>query len=143
MTKINKLYPGRPNYTGPTKGLFGLVHHDTLFEPSHDIMERVNVIKNYKPRDEIKTRLHCLVYLPPERLPSNLNEAAEACVEAWKVYCEAQTDCYKARKAHYKARKAYYEAQKACGLLVEELIRELVPNCPWDGKSKRLVFPKK
>ena len=33
----NTLFPGRPNYTGPTSGEFGLVHHDLLHEYSEEL----------------------------------------------------------------------------------------------------------
>ncbi len=128
MEQPNTLYPGRPNYEGPTEGIFGLVHHDVLFEASEDIMERVDFIREHKPKDEVKTRLHCLVYLPPERLPINLVEAGKAYVEAEKAYDGA-------RKAYIGARKAYIEARKARYEAVEDLIKELVPDCPWDGKK--------
>ena len=140
MKQPNTLYPGRPKYEGPTEGIFGLVHHDMLFEPSHDIMERVDYIKINKPKGEIKTRLHCLVYLPPERLPINRDEAWKAYVEAWKAYVEAWKAYDEAGKARDEAGKARDEAWKACTPEVEELIKELVPDCPWDGE--RLVFGK-
>ena len=177
MEQPNNLYPGRPNYEGPTEGIFGLVHHDVLFEASEDIMERVDFIREHKPKDEVKTRLHCLVYLPPERLPINLveaqkaydeaekayDEAGKAYVEARKAYDEARKAFVEARKAYDEARKAYVEAQKAYDEAgkayneagkaynearkayikvrkasyeaVEDLIKELVPDCPWDGKK--------
>src|SRR3990167_10564902 len=61
---MNELFPGRPDYVGPTKGYFALLHHDLLFEKSHDVMERVAYVKREKPSYEIPTRLHNMIYLP-------------------------------------------------------------------------------
>ena len=64
MLKIeNTLFPGRPDYIGPTSGTFGLLHHEVLCESSHDVMERVYYIKNNKPKNEVAVRLHNLIYL--------------------------------------------------------------------------------
>jgi hypothetical protein len=70
----NKLYPGRPNYTGPNKGWFAFVHHGSLCEHTGQfpggIEERVEYINRAKPPDEIPTRLRHLIYLG-----QTLNEA--------------------------------------------------------------------
>ena len=63
MTELNHSYPGRPDYVGPKTGMFGLVHHDQLFEWSPNIVERVEYLGNNKPAHELATRLHCLVHL--------------------------------------------------------------------------------
>ena len=55
---MNELFPGRPDYVGPTKGYFAFLHHEQLFEKSHDVMERVAYVKRDKPDHEIPTRLH-------------------------------------------------------------------------------------
>ena len=65
----NTLFPGRDNYTGPTTGWFGLLHHDTLCEESHNVMERVAYVKREKPKSEIAIRLHNMIYLSPEACP--------------------------------------------------------------------------
>jgi len=59
----NKLFPGRPNYTGPTAGLFAFLHHCTLYEYSDNVIERINYVKSQKPKDEIELRLHHMLYL--------------------------------------------------------------------------------
>ena len=59
----NKLFPGRDNYTGPTKGWFGLLHHEQMVEESHDVMERVAYVKREKPPNEVAIRLHNMMYL--------------------------------------------------------------------------------
>lgn len=60
---INTMFPGRPDYTGPTMGVFGLLHHDSLFERSHNVMERVNYVRIYKPVNERAIRLYNMIYL--------------------------------------------------------------------------------
>ena len=46
MTTPNTLFPGRPDYTGPTIGWFGLLHHDTIFEQSHNVNERIEYVRH-------------------------------------------------------------------------------------------------
>lgn len=60
----NKLFPGRPDYTGPTEGYFAFLHHDVLFEKSHNVAERVAYVKAEKPERKRKIRLHNMLYLP-------------------------------------------------------------------------------
>lgn len=62
---LNTLYPGRPDYTGPNTGLFGLLHHDRLYEWSENVAERVAYVRANKPASEQEFRLHCMVYLDP------------------------------------------------------------------------------
>lgn len=62
----NTMFPGRPNYEGPQAGYFAMVHHQQLFEectPTYRIQTRVNYVKSQKPDNEIKTRLHNMLYL--------------------------------------------------------------------------------
>ena len=59
----NTIFPGRPNYEGPTEGMFGLLHHDVLAEPSRDVSERVAYVKRHKPQSEVAARLHNMIYL--------------------------------------------------------------------------------
>lgn len=62
----NTMFPGRPNYTGPQTGYFAMVHHQQLFEectPTYRIKTRVDYVKRQKPTNEVKTRLHNLLYL--------------------------------------------------------------------------------
>ena len=151
----NTLYPGRPNYTGPTEGIFGLVHHDTLAEPSADIMERVKYIRKKKHSSEIKTRLHCLVWLPPQRLSSTLwkvhmteREAYKAKQEGYGVWqkiglsSEDRTEAYQAWRETdiiwQKTVIAWQKVYRASTPEIWALIQELVPDCPWNGEE--LVF---
>jgi hypothetical protein len=59
----NILFPGKPNYVGPRDGYFSCIHHDDLFDYSHDIMERVRSIKEHKASHEIPVRFDHLVSL--------------------------------------------------------------------------------
>jgi hypothetical protein len=59
----NTLFPGRPKYVGPKKGWFGLLHHEQLYEESHNVMERVDYTRANKPPNEVKVRLHNMIYL--------------------------------------------------------------------------------
>ena len=63
MSVKNTLFPGRPNYTGPTKGWFGFLHHEQLCEQSHDVNERIHYVKREKPKNEVAIRLHNMIYL--------------------------------------------------------------------------------
>ncbi len=137
MTK-NILYPGRPNYTGPTKGLFGFIHHDKLFEYSFDIRERVHFIWNNKPGNEIKHRLHCLVYLPLRRLPKELNTAVKAVIITWEAY-KTNSPSDEIWEDYYGARCTYGSVIIKFQLELLTLITKLVPDHTWnDGK---LVMP--
>ena len=63
MSVKNTLFPGRPNYTGPTKGWFGFLHHEQLCEQSHDVNKRIHYVKREKPKNEVAIRLHNMIYL--------------------------------------------------------------------------------
>ena len=115
---MNELFPGRPDYVGPTKGYFAFLHHEQLFEKSHDVMERVAYVKRDKPDHEIPTRLHNMIYLP------FMTDALDA--------------DYKAKLAplyaDYEAKLATLDAD------ILAFIRQHIPDCAWNGS--RLVFPK-
>ena len=95
----NTLFPGRPNYTGPTQGMFGLLHHEVLFESSHNVAERVAYVKANKPPHEVAVRLHNMIYLG-------------ACEAPGKVAPLIADYCAKvaALKADYEAKRAALEA---------------------------------
>ena len=128
----NALFPGRYNYTGPTKGWFGLLHHEQLLEESHDVNERIDYVKGNKPTNEIATRLHNMIYLG-------------SCAAIAK--CALLDADYEAKRApldaDYEAKHAAlyvdYEAKRAL-LYVEILayIKLNIPDCAWNGKM--LVF---
>ena len=141
------------------------IHHEVLLEPSDDIGERIEYIKNNKPVEEIPIRLHLLKEVKG-KLPEAYAEAYKAYDEAWKARAEASKArdeaykacdeaskaldeawkaCDEACKAYDEASKDYYEAWKdrdeawkARKLEIEALHELECPNCPWDGKT---IFP--
>ena len=125
----NALFPGRPNYTGPTSGWFGLLHHSELFETSHDVNERVAYVKANKPKREVALRLHNMAYLGAiastcdKRAPLYADyKAKRAPLDAdWQAKCDAlyanwQAKCdalYANWQAKCDALYADYEAKRA------------------------------
>ena len=157
---IKQPFPALPDYDGPTSGLFGLVHHDKLFEYSRDILERVEFYNTGgKPEHELETRRRCLVYLDPTGQPWAVARAK--CGADWAKYVAVRADYgadwanyvsvrdkydadwakYVAARDKYDADWAEYEAATAeYASQIEAQIRALVPDLPWNGKE--LVFPK-
>ena len=129
-TQRNELFPGRPDYVGPTKGYFAFLHHRELFEKSHNVMERVAYVKQYKPDHEIPTRLHNMIFLPfmTDKWYADYN-AKQAPLYA--DYDAKQAPLY----ADYRAKLASLDV----GILT--FIRSHIPNCAWSGYE--LVFPTK
>ena len=118
----NTLFPGRYNYTGPTRGWFGFVHHGKLCEQSHDINERIAYVKRAKPKNEVASRLHNMIYLG----------GCEAIAKLAPLYAD-----YEAKRApldaDYKAKLAPLDAD------ILAYIKLNIPDCAWNGKT--LVFP--
>ena len=129
MTDENKLFPGRPNYTGPTKGWFGLLHHSLLYEESHDVMERVEYVKKHKPKNEVAVRLHNMIYIDHavcdapakhDALYADYEAKRDALYADYKAKCVPLYADYKAKcvplGADYKAKcvplYADYEAKR-------------------------------
>ena len=115
----NTLFPGRYNYTGPTKGWFGFLHHEQLCEKSHDVNERIAYVKHKKPKNEVAIRLHNMIYLG----------GCEAMAKRAPLYAD-----YEAKRAPLDAD---YEAKRDAQIIA--YIRVHIPDCAWDGKT--LVFP--
>ena len=122
MSVKNTLFPGRPNYTGPTKGWFGFLHHEQLCEQSHDVNERIHYVKHEKPKNEVAIRLHNMIYLGG---------------------CEATTKfdtLYAAYLARFGSLYATYRAKRdALDAEILAYIKSNIPDCAWNGKT--LVFP--
>ena len=147
------------NMTKPT--LYWHIHHEILLEETTAIQERIDFIKEYKPKKEIPLRLKLMTKVQhPEKLPASFRKALEAYVKAWEAYVKAWEasdkvkaweayDKVKAReayikawevyimasKAYDKAREAYDKAWEACAPQIEKLHREEHPDCPWNGKT--------
>ena len=162
----NTLFPGRYNYTGPTKGWFGFLHHEQLCEKSHDVNERIAYVKHKKPKNEVAIRLHNMIYLggceamAKRALLDDDYEAKRAQLDADYEAKRAPLDAdYEAKRAQlyadYKAKRAPldadYEAKRALldadyeakrALLDAEILAYIkmnIPDCAWNGRT--LVFP--
>src|SRR5437899_3360443 len=67
-TMSNERFPGLPDYSGPTKGWFTLLHHQgPHFEYSDDVTERIDYINANKPGNEIAIRLRHIVFVSAEK----------------------------------------------------------------------------
>ena len=132
---VNKLFPGRENYVGPTIGMFAFLHHETLFEKSHNVMERVAYVQREKPKREVWIRLHNMMYLDPVLCP--------AVAKRDTLYADYEAKCaplyadYEAKRdtldADYKAKRDTLDAE------ILAYIKSEMPDCAWNGKT--LVFP--
>ena len=139
----NTLFPGRPNYTGPTKGWFGFLHHEQLCEQSHDVNERIRYVKREKPKNEVAIRLHNMIYLG----------GCEATTKFDALYADykikrVMMDCaYTAKDALYTTYEAKHDAlyadykikHDALDAEILAYIKSNIPDCAWNGKT--LVFP--
>jgi vacuolar-type H+-ATPase subunit H len=161
----NKLFPGRENYTGPTTGWFGLLHHEELCEQSHDVNERIAYVRKHKPENEVAIRLHNMIYLGGCPAAIMREAAWQLCAEtrapAWKLYAETRDSarklydetCAPARKLYEEtcapARKLYEETcaparklyEETCATLNAEILAYIklhIPDCAWNGQT--LVF---
>ena len=132
MNEANILFPGRADYTGPTSGMFGLLHHDQLYESSDDVMERVAYVRREKPQNEVAIRLHNMIYLG----------GCPAVAKLAPLYAD-----YKAKRAplyaDYEAKRAplYADHEAKLAALYAEIlayIRKHIPDCTWNGRE--LVF---
>ena len=133
---MNKLYPGKPDYTGPTKGMFTLLHHEgPLLEWSDDVMQRLKYINEQKPEHERAIRLRHIVFFPEnlwgEKLRKAYAEWQKECAEWRKADAEWQ-------KAEAEWQKAYAEWQKAYADKILAYLKQHVKDCKWDGST--LVF---
>ncbi len=134
-------------------GLALHVHHDILWEYCFDYNERVEYIKQNKPLNEQPLRLKLLQIIPEDRLPgrespewSAYDKAKSAYDKAWSAFVKAKSAYDKAWSAYDKARSAFVKAKSAYDKAwsaylskysreLEELHKELCPDCPWDGKT--------
>ena len=121
MSVKNTLFPGRPNYTGPTKGWFGFLHHEQLCEQSHDVNERIHYVKREKPKNEVAIRLHNMIYLG----------GCEAMAKCAPLYVDYEAKCAPLY-ADYKARRAPLDAE------ILTYIKPLIGGFAWNGNE--LVF---
>ena len=139
----NTIFPGRPDYVGPTAGWFGLLHHDRLYEESHDVMERVAYVRANKPKSEIYTRLNNMIYLgdcPAVTKRKPLSAEYEAKLEPLDAEYRAKLEPLDAEYlAKLEALDAeYWAKRKSLNAEILAYIRAAMPDCAWDGRM--LVF---
>ena len=131
MIEINE-----QNFPGKVGDFVWFCHHEIILEILTEPMcERARYIAEYKPGNEVETRLRYFQAVKyTERLPQKV---IKALVEHHKALAEYR----KARTEHHKARTECDKARTECASEIEALMREeLGPDVPWNGKS--LVFPK-
>ena len=129
------------------KGIAFHCHHSILLDYVHDYQERVDYIKNHKPKDEQELRLRLFKMIPEDRLPKKglaaYDKAWDAYIKAGDAYDKARdaynkawATCVKAGDAYIKARDAYNKAWATYGkgnkTEFEALHKELCPDCPFD-----------
>jgi hypothetical protein len=141
-------------------GFFWHVHHDVLVEWSDNINERIEYIKNVKPKNEVKTRLKLLQpvkgELPEEvigawnafeKAKNTFNKAKDAYEKVWDTFNKTK-DAYEkvwnaydeAFEARYKTWDAYDEAIVDHLPEIELLHKQECKNCFWDGHT---IFPRR
>src|SRR3990167_9554360 len=107
------------------------VHHDKLFEYCYNYQERVDYIKNNKPKNEIKIRLKRFVMLSKEQaaiLPAQFVKTCQKYDEAWQK-------CDEAMQKYYEARQKYDETWKKCQPQLEEIHKKIGGCKEWNGKE--------
>lgn len=147
MKTENDKFPGRPNYTGPRMGWFGLLHHDELFEYSNNVVERIGYVIREKPKKEIEVRLNNMIYIDFRDISSKL-------FKAWGTLDKARNEWYKAQgneaeleKAMAKLEKAREEWDTTLGKWDTEpeilnYIKKYNPECAWDEEKREMIFEK-
>ena len=126
----NTLFPGRYNYTGPTKGWFAFLHHEQLCEESHDVNERLDYVKREKPKNEVAIRLHNMIYLG----------GCEAIAKRAALDADYEAKCvalYADYEAKFAPLAADYEAKRALLYADYEAKRALLYA---DYKAKRVAL---
>lgn len=113
----NTLFPGRFHYTGPTRGMFILLHHTLIAEYSNNVFERVNYVRAEKDANELDTRLKCMMYVPTSNLPTEI-KVLVAQANADYRYSYRFTIEMLARK-----NKRFFEA----------IAIKHIPDLPWNG----------
>jgi hypothetical protein len=133
---INRLYPGKPDYRGPKKGYFTLLHHGgPLLEWSDDVMERIAYIIAGKPERERAIRLQHIVFFPKKLWGKKLQKAY---AEWQKAYAEWRKAAAEWQKAAAEWQKAAAERQKAYADKILAYLKKHVKDCRWNGTE--LVF---
>jgi hypothetical protein len=137
MNTSNTLFPGRPDYVGPTTGWFALLHHDTLFEQSHNVNERLDYVRHNKPKNEVALRLHNMVYLGTIAVVCAKRDALDAGYQALRLHNMVYLGTIAVVCAELDALDAELDALDAkCDALDAEIlayVRSVMPDCAWNG----------
>ena len=137
---VNINRPGLPDYIGPARGWFALLHHDTLYEWSNNVMERVNYVSKTKPVHEIAARLHNMLYLDLLLCPAVTKR--KLLDDDYAAKRKLLNDDYAAKRKllydDYVARRKPLDDDHVakCKLLelkVLPYIKSEIPDCAWDG----------
>ena len=139
----NTLFPGLPDYVGPTSGLFSWLHHEgPVVEASSDVRGRIRFIRENKPAHEIAVRLAHIVFLDPDLIPVAAKRAVlyadykakRAPLDAdYEAKCDALYADYKAKSAPLYA--AYKAKRDALYAEIVAYLKPLIPDFRWDGKG--------
>ena len=125
---INDRFPGLPDYVGPTKGWFTLLHHEgPLYEVSVDVTERFDYINRHKPAHEVAIRLRHIVFVSVDVPP--------ALAEYERVTGPALAE-YERVKGQALAEYERVTGQALAAMDAE--INSLIPDSRWNGET--LVF---
>ena len=141
---MNDRFPGLPDYTGPTAGMFFGVHHDFLFEYSHDINERLEHIDEQKPECERATRRRHIMLTKPEDgdIPTAVwAEGNKLWAEGFKLWAEGFKLWAEGEKLRAEGNKLWAEGEKLLHPYrhaLEATWLKLVPNNKWNGTE--IVF---
>uniref|UniRef100_A0A6M3LBC2 Uncharacterized protein n=1 Tax=viral metagenome TaxID=1070528 RepID=A0A6M3LBC2_9ZZZZ len=95
------------------QGLSIHCHHNILVEYCYDYDERVNAIKDTKPKNEQEIRLRLFKLLPQEAIDELPERLVKADAEWRKAYAERKKASAKWEGAYAKWEKAYAEWEKA------------------------------
>jgi hypothetical protein len=109
-----------------------------------DYDERVEAIKEDKPKNEIKTRLRLFKILPKKAekdLPRRVLEADRKLDEAYRKWEEANRKCDEAHRKCDEARRKWTEADRKWSPRSKARFHKKWCNCgEWNGKE--IVFKK-
>lgn len=151
---MNTLFPGRPDYTGPTEGWFGLLHHNLMYEYSHNVMERVRYVQRKKPKHEIAVRLHNMIYLGPELgtkctvLKADYEAKLKLLDDDYLTTRKPLNDDYDAKRKPLDddywtklklLNEDFWAKRKLLDVEILAYIKHHIPDCAWNGTE--LAFP--
>ena len=95
------------------------LHHKMLFETlTEPIENRINYIKEEKPKHEIETRLSAMRILTPaevKTIPKGVMKKCEVYDKAWEAWEKTREARYKACEACDEAEEVYGKAREAWG----------------------------